>query len=130
MRFSLSDVLLIFFLHDLEKPWRILVSEDGGRSNKPGLDTKEAFKQFREDKLAEYGLELTPYLMNALTYVEGELKDYSSKRRVMNELASFCHSVDTWSSRERYDYTRAEGDEWTGAGRVRQATKSPGKEKP
>ncbi len=27
MRFSLSDALLIFFLHDLEKPWRILVNE-------------------------------------------------------------------------------------------------------
>ena len=27
MRFSLSDALLVFYLHDLEKPWRIRVRE-------------------------------------------------------------------------------------------------------
>ena len=118
LKFSLSDVLLIFFLHDLEKPWRIRVNAQGERSNKQGLETKEAFKKFREDKLTQYGLVLSDYQMNALTYVEGELKDYSSKRRVMNELASFCHRVDTWSARERYDYPRQD-DEWTGAGRFR-----------
>lgn len=116
--FSLSDALLVFFLHDLEKPWRILVT-DGVASNKPGLDTKEAFQKFREQKLAEYGLRLTPYQMNGLTYVEGEHKDYSSTRRVMNELAAFCHMVDNWCARGWYDYPKAIGDEWTGATRVR-----------
>lgn len=121
--FSLSDALLIFFLHDLEKPWRIQVSESGEAFNKPGLDTKEAFKAFREQKLREYlpnaDQLFTPYLMNALTYVEGELKDYSSKHRVMNELAAFCHKVDVWSARGWYDYPKAEGDGWSGAGRAR-----------
>jgi hypothetical protein len=116
--FSLSDALLIFFLHDLEKPWRILV-QNGVASNKAGLDTKEAFKEFREQKLVEYGLQLTPYQMNGLTYVEGEYKDYSSTRRVMNELAAFCHMVDNWCARGWYDYPKAVGDEWTGAKRVR-----------
>ncbi len=119
MKFSLSDALLIFFLHDLEKPWRILVQDDGQVVNRPGLDTKSAFKTFREEKLAEYGLALTPALLNGLTYVEGELADYSSQRRVMNELAAFCHKVDVWSARQCYDYPKAEGDEWTGATRVR-----------
>jgi len=120
MSFSLSDVLLIFFLHDLEKPWRILVDGSGQVSNRPGLDTKEAFQKFREDKLAEYGLVLSPYQSNGLTYVEGEYKHYSSLRRVMNELASFCHRVDTWSARERFDYPRLAGyDQWTGADRFR-----------
>jgi hypothetical protein len=119
MRFSLSDALLVFFLHDLEKPWRILVDAAGQASNREGLDSKNAYKQFREDKLAEYGLVLSPYQQNGLTYVEGEYLDYSSTRRVMNELASFCHRVDTWSARERYDYPRETGDEWTGAGRSR-----------
>jgi hypothetical protein len=123
MPFSLSDALLIFFLHDLEKPWRIMVSESGEASNRPGLDTKEAFKAFREQKLREYLPQashyFTPYLMNALTYVEGELKDYSSTHRVMNELAAFCHKIDNWSARGWYNYPKAEGDEWIGAGRVR-----------
>jgi hypothetical protein len=121
--FSLSDALLIFFLHDLEKPWRIQVSESGEAFNRPGLDTKEAFKAFREAKLREYlpnaEQYFTPSLMNALTYVEGELKDYSSKHRVMNELAAFCHKVDVWSARAWYDYPKSIDDEWSGAGRVR-----------
>jgi len=117
--FSLSDALLIFYLHDLEKPWRILVDAQGKASNKQGLDTKEAYKKFREDKLAEYGLTLTAAQHNALTYVEGEHKDYTGERRVMNELAAFCHMVDNWCARGWYDYPKAVGDEWYGAGRYR-----------
>jgi hypothetical protein len=119
LNFTLSDALLIFFLHDLEKPWRIAVSESGEAFNRPGLDTKAAFKAFREDKLREYGLELTPAQLNGLTYVEGELGDYSSERRVMNELAAFCHKVDVWSARQCFAYPKAEGDEWPGAQRFR-----------
>ena len=117
--FSLSDVLLIFFLHDLEKPWRILVDAKGVASNRPCLDTKEAFKSFREHKLAEDGLTLTPHQLNGLPYVEGEGKDYSSTQRIMNELAAFCHKVEVWSARGWYDYPRESGDEWTGAIRFR-----------
>jgi len=118
--FSKSDALLMFFLHDLEKPWRIEVMEDGTVRNRPGLDTKEAFKKFREDKLVEYGINLSPAQLNGLTYVEGEIKDYSSFRRVMNELAAFCHKVDVNSARIWYDYPRFSGqDEWIGADRVR-----------
>lgn len=116
MPFSLSDTLLILFLHDLEKPWRIFVDACGRVANKSGLDTKEAYKKFREKKLKEYGLTLTPYQQNGLTYVEGEGKDYSSKRRVMNELAAFCHKVDVWSARQAYDSPR---DGWHGATRFR-----------
>lgn len=119
--FTESDALLVFFLHDLEKPWRILVNEQGEASNRPGLATKEEFKAFREAKLAEYGLVLTPAQRNAFTYVEGEHNDYSSLRRVMNELAAFCHKVDVWSARGWYDYPKAEDDEWEGAGRFRSA---------
>lgn len=122
--FSKSDVILIMFLHDLEKPWRIEVMEDGSVRNRPGLDSKEAFKQFREQKLAEYGVTLTPSQFNALTYVEGELNDYSSKHRVMNELAAFCHKVDTWSARGWYDYPKPQGqDEWVGAQRIKPKNK-------
>ncbi len=120
MAHSLSDALLILFLHDTEKPWRITVDAEGNVSNREGLTTKEDFQKFREDKLREYGLELSPYQMNGLKYDEGEHKDYSSKHRVMNELASFCHRVDTKSAREWYDYPKPDNtDEWDGAGRFR-----------
>jgi hypothetical protein len=121
MPFSLSDALLVFYLHDLEKPWRIQVLPNGEVINRPGLDTKAAFKTFREAKLAEYGLVLTPAQLNGLTYVEGEMGDYQSTRRVMNELAAFCHKVDVWSARQGYDYPK-DNDEWTGAGRFRATT--------
>lgn len=118
--FTLSDALLIFFLHDLEKPWRIHVGSDGVASNREDLNSKAAHKAFRESKLKEYGIELNPYLLNALTYVEGEIGDYSSERRVMNELAAFCHKVDVWSARGWYDYPKPQGtDEWVGSGRFR-----------
>jgi hypothetical protein len=117
--FSLSDALLVFFLHDLEKPWRILVDQQGHASNREGLATKAEFKKFREDKLAAYGLVLNENQQNGFTYVEGEIHDYTSKRRVMNELASFCHKVDNWCARGWYNYPKAEGDEWIGAGRFR-----------
>jgi len=116
--FSLSDALLVFYLHDLEKPWRIQVLADGSAVNREGLDTKAAFKAFRETKLAEYGLTLTPAQLNGLTYVEGELHDYSSTRRVMNELAAFCHMVDVWSARIGFAHPQVD-DAWPGAGRVR-----------
>jgi hypothetical protein len=119
MPFSLSDALLIFFLHDLEKPWRILARADGTLGNASGFENKAAFKAFRERKLADMGLVLTPAQHNALTYVEGEGDAYSSSARVMNELAAFCHKVDIWSARQCHDYPKANTDEWTGAGRFR-----------
>ncbi len=119
LSFSMSDALLIFFLHDLEKPWRILVDAEGKASNREGITTKADFKQFREEKLVSYSLILTPNQLNGLTYVEGELADYSSSRRVMNELAAFCHKVDNWSARGWHNYPKVTGDEWVGAGRVR-----------
>jgi hypothetical protein len=122
--FSLSDALLIFYLHDIEKPWRIQVHADGSAVNREGLDTKAAFKAFREAKLAEYGLTLTPAQLNGLTYVEGEMHDYSSTRRVMNELAAFCHMVDVWSARIGFARPKVD-DEWVGAGRFRTTRSEP-----
>lgn len=117
--FSRSDALLVFYLHDLEKPWRIVVDSHGQAKNKAGLTTKDQFKLFRENKLAEYGIKLTPAQQNAFTYIEGEGKDYSAERRVMNELGAFCHAVDTWCARGWFDYPKATGDEWASAGRIR-----------
>jgi hypothetical protein len=117
LAFSLSDALLVFYLHDLEKPWRIRARQDGTLSNATGFSSKADFKAFRERKLAEMGLILTPIQANALKYVEGEGDDYSSTERVMNELAAFCHKVDIWSARQCYEYPKAIADEWTGARR-------------
>lgn len=91
--FKLSDAFLVLFLHDLEKPWK----------KELGLKTKAEKRKFREDKIKEYNIILTLEQQNALLYVEGEGDDYRSDKRVMNELATFCHICDVTSARIWHD---------------------------
>lgn len=117
--FSLADAFLVLFLHDIEKPWKYQVGPDGELEHIPEMRNKAAQHAFRESKLAEYGIILTDEQANALRYVEGELNDYSSRRRVMGPLAAFCHCCDVLSARMYFDYPLAEGDPWFGAKRER-----------
>ena len=43
---------------------------------------------------------------NAMRYAEGENNDYTNLRRVMNELAGFCHICDILSARVFHNYPR------------------------
>lgn len=113
--FSLADVMLVLFLHDVEKLWR----EEMNATSTHEHATKVERQVFREQKFVEYGLILTAAQENGLMYVEGEILRHSATERVMNELAAFCHKVDVWSARGWYDYPKAIGDEWTGVGRLR-----------
>ncbi len=117
--FTLSDALLVFFLHDIEKPWKYQVGEDGELHHRPEFKTKEDAHAFRALKLREYGIALSDDQQNGLHYVEGELDDYSSRRRVMGPLAAFCHLCDVTSARIWFDRPISDGDPWPGAGRFR-----------
>jgi len=117
--FSLSDALLVLWLHDVEKPWKYKIGQDGELCFKEELQTKEAQHQFRIEKLQEYGITLTPDQLNGLTYVEGEYKDWSPKHRVMSPLAAFCHICDVTSARIWFDYPAEQNDPWIGAKRQR-----------
>jgi len=105
--FSLSDALLVLFLHDIEKPWKSdyhkLVYENLGLGtgvDNCGLEwTKRVRSIVRNIILRDYGFELTQEQENAMRYVEGEGNEYMSTRRVMNELAAFCHMCDVASAR-------------------------------
>jgi len=105
LNFTLGDALLVMFLHDLEKPWRRQL-EYVETNNGYGFNVidKTKRKEFRLNKIKEYGIELTEKQQNALQYVEGENKDYDNGRRVMNELAAFCHIADVTSSRIYWSY--------------------------
>lgn len=116
--FTLSDALLIMFLHDIEKPWRYALNDAGELEIIPGLESKEARQEFRDKKLAEYGLVLTPNQQNAMEFVEGEYKCYSSKRRMSGPLAAFCHICDVVSARIWFDCPRLEHDPWNIAERI------------
>ncbi|MBI3032945.1 hypothetical protein HYY69_05700 [Candidatus Woesearchaeota archaeon] len=116
--FSLSDALLILYLHDLEKPWKHIECEDGTVMRNPQLLDKESqIWPFVEKKIREYGFLITADHWTALKYVEGEKKDYSSQRRVQTPLAAFAHICDTWSARGWFDYPLKNGDSWQGAKR-------------
>ena len=115
--FTLSDVLLVLFLHDIEKPWRFEVAGDGSIRQNEGMRTRAGKAAFREFKLLKYGIDLSPDQRNAFTYVEGEIDHYSSERRVMNPLAAFCHLCDVTSARIWFDRPAESDDEWSGAHR-------------
>lgn len=90
--FNLNDAVLVLFLHDVEKPWRYVEPVEN-------MASKEARRLFRVLTIAQAGIALTNAQANALYYVEGEGADYRSDRRVMNELAAFCHMCDVASAR-------------------------------
>jgi hypothetical protein len=98
--FSLSDALVVLFLHDLEKPWKYVPSDIV-------LKTKEDRKRFRDELIAQYGIELNDMQKNALRYVEGVPdSEYTPGERTMGELAAFCHMCDIASARLWHDRGR------------------------
>lgn len=117
--FSLSDLLLVVFLHDIEKPWKYELEEDGQLRHKDSMQTKEEHQRFRMAKLAEYGIVFTPEQENGMKYAEGEIHDYSNYRRVMGPLATLAHMSDVASARLWFDHPLKEDDPWTGAKRNR-----------
>lgn len=123
--FSLSDGLLVMFLHDLEKAWLYRFDRNGHIRKKQNLH-KAARKKFRADKIAEYGIELTPDQENALLFVEGIPDEpYTPGERLMQPLAALCHNADNWSARGWYDYPK-DDDPWISYGKPRNSNQRLG----
>ncbi len=119
LSFTLSDVLLVLFLHDIEKPWAYVQDGAGRFVRRPDLQTENDQQIFRNQKLKAYAVALTPEQDNAIRYVHGELGDYTGQRRVIGSLGAFCHSCDFLSARLWFDHPFETGDPWTGARRIR-----------
>ena len=117
--FSLSDLLLVVYFHDIEKPWKYELREDGQLHHKSSMQTKEDHQRFRMAKLNEYGIVFTPKHENGLKYAEGELNDYSNRKRVMEPLACAAHMCDVASARLWFNHPMKDNDPWTGAQRIR-----------
>jgi hypothetical protein len=117
--FYLSEALTVLFLHDIEKPWKYELKEDGRLYHLPEFETKAQAHAFRQKKLDEYGIILTPEQQNAMLYVEGEFGDYSNRERKMGPLAAFCHLCDVTSARIWFNHPMEKDDPWLGAKRVR-----------
>ena len=117
--FSLSDALLVVYLHDLEKPWKYELKSDGQLHELAEMKDKSFQVEFRFKKLKDYNIVFTPEQENAMRYVEGEGKDYSSRQRIAGPLAAFCHLCDMTSARIWFDHPHQNNDVWDGATRVR-----------
>ncbi len=116
LAFSVSDVLLAIFLHDIEKPWKYTYGENMWEPRR-GLKTKKAQHAFRTKKFSECGLRLSPKVKNALLCIEGTDATYDPNKRVMKPLAALCHMADIWSARGWFNYPARRKDPWTGATR-------------
>lgn len=113
LNFSLADALLVMFLHDIEKPFKeriIYTIEEVHGTTGEFITIKQAKAMVRNDIIEQYDINLTEQQQNALKYVEGEGADYTNEKRVMNELAAFCHIVDVSSARIWHDYGKSK--EW------------------
>lgn len=119
--FSLSDALLVLFIHDLEKPW-VYVKVDGAWCRNSELASKENTHAFRLKKLSEHGIHLPTHLDRAVFFTEGELHYYSNRERTMTPLAAFCHMCDVASARLWHDFPHEHDDPWVGAQRFRLKT--------
>jgi hypothetical protein len=99
--FTLSDLLVVLFLHDIEKPWLY-----GG---KPEVVNRfEDYQVFQKMKILEYGFELTDDQWNAIKYAHGEGNNFKKTERVSKPLAAMLHCCDTMSARIWFDYPKEE----------------------
>jgi len=98
--FTLSDVILVLFLHDLEKPFKYVAPTKE-------LTTHEDEIQFVAGMAKKYNIILTSTHVNALNLIHGEDKAYHPTKRVQKPLTAFVHVCDTISARIWFDYPRA-----------------------
>ncbi len=112
--FSLSDALLVLFMHDIEKPWKYEM-RDGELHHRKDMGTKADHQAFRMEIARTWGINLTDIHVNGIKYAEGELDDYSPRHRVSSELAGFAHCCDHYSARVRHNYPLEKHDPWKGA---------------
>jgi hypothetical protein len=117
--FRVTSAFLVLFLHDIEKPWKYELNTDGEWDVIPNLVSKASQEEFRNIKIKDYGIVLTPQEENALKYVEGEKDDYTPRWRTMNELAAFCHMCDVMSARVWHSHPLEKDDPWRYSGRIR-----------
>ena len=97
--FSLSDVVLVLFLHDLEKPFRYVDPK------KEFLSDKDK-KAFIEEIINRYKIVLDENHRNALDYIHGEGNEYNRIERIQKPLAAFVHVCDVVSARIWFDYPK------------------------
>ncbi len=83
--FELRSAVIVLYFHDIEKLWR-----------NEKIDKEKYYTEVLPNK---FNIIFTNDELNALKYIHGEGDEYRKDKRIMNELASFCHSCDVLSAR-------------------------------
>lgn len=99
LSFSLSDALLVLYLHDIEKPFKYTAPVREFKSD-------EEKKEFLMEVVLKYNFKLTDDHLNALKYIHGEGDDYNPITRLQGPLAAFVHICDVASARIWFDYPK------------------------
>lgn len=94
--FSWSSVVLVLFLHDIEKPF---MQERMANNPEMPLWPKEQRAGFRDGIIYRYQIAITEEERIALKFIRGEESAHSHKERKMNELGALCHAADVLSAR-------------------------------
>lgn len=116
--FSLSDALLVLYLHDVEKPWKYeLINERW--ELKPEFKDRQYVHNFAQAKIKEYGFVLSDDHQNGLMYVEGEIGAWTPGRRTAGPFTAFTHLCDYTSARLWFDHPLEKEDPWAGAKRIK-----------
>ena len=97
--FTLSDIMLVLFLHDLEKPFRYV-------EPKTEFESHEKKEYFIQNMIETYSITLSDNHKNALKYIHGEGEEYSRTERIQKPLAAFVHICDVASARIWFDYPK------------------------
>ena len=85
--FTQDSAMIVIYFHDIEKIFKYCKGEN--------IDKNDYYNNI----LRKRDIIFSAQELNALKYIHGEGDDYSGERRVMNELAAFCHVIDTISAR-------------------------------
>ncbi len=97
--FSISDAILVLFLHDLEKPFKYVAP-------KQVFENEDTEHEFVNSLIVKYNIELSDDHRNGLKYIHGEGKDYHPTKRIAGPLAIFCHMCDFASARIWFDFPK------------------------
>lgn len=111
--FSLSDALIVLFLHDIEKTQPERIDKYVGTGMlRPKAKDRVRFQMIHEKESFGIWDLLSNEHKNALDFVEGEGDIYSNTRRSMHPLAAFCHICDIASARIWHDRPLEGGEVW------------------
>lgn len=110
LSFTLSDAMIVLFLHDVEKafPNRIDAVYEVNFRNRPAAKATVRKQILDEENLNGW---LTPEQLQALDNIEVE-RDYSNTKRGMIPLAAFCHMCDIASARLWFDHPLPTHEKW------------------